>query len=596
MLGRRAALLGSAVLLMSVGFLGCSRILLIDGLLALCTTVSLFAAYEAIRREKLHLGWWAAASVACGVAFLAKGPLALVLLVPPVFAFSWLTKGVVRPGWRHWLMLGGIVAVVVTPWFVLVSLDNPSFAYEFFYKHNVTRFAGAFHARPFWYFLPVLMIAGHPWTFLTVPYVGFMASHSEQSRRRRLRPIGYLLLWSLWCFTFFSLSSCKLPPYLLPAAPALALMIGSYLDQVLFSADKSRLLDYARKKVPWLATGMNGLVGIGFGVFVLNNGLEAPAVAWSLMAAWALLVAVALALLLRQMNTRAGWGAAVVSALLLSSLVFHRELPRYAQAQTIFGPGSPLIAQLNAKDPLVVATVAHEWSGIPFDLGRNDIHHFDNLESPELRKLAAEHPRILIVMRHRQDVTALQEQLPADALLTTIAVRGPARLVMVTASKRPTEVANTGRPNPSCTSRRRLKQSGSRPVTSPASSGTAHGKTKSRRGSPGGWGVVFSGEQRLGSVSASGPKPQARQGAQQQRARLGSHVVGLKMEWPFLQLLNRRPAVEADLGKDIEEAIDLERVIPTPRGGDLEDGDVPIGHAPIWLSREQLNIEIEAWS
>ncbi|MEZ6072933.1 MAG: glycosyltransferase [Pirellulales bacterium] len=94
---RRIGLLSGIVLLFSVGFLGTSRVLLIDGLLTSCVAISLFTSYEALRSGSVRLSWWICAGLACGLGFLTKGPVALVLLVPPVFAFAWLSKHVAMP-------------------------------------------------------------------------------------------------------------------------------------------------------------------------------------------------------------------------------------------------------------------------------------------------------------------------------------------------------------------------------------------------------------------------------------------------------------------------------------------------------------------
>src|SRR5262249_13202957 len=46
---------------------------------------------------------------------------------------------------------------------------------------------------------------------------------------RRPAELGYLLLAGGWCVLFFSLSGCKLPTYVLPAYPPLALALGWFL-------------------------------------------------------------------------------------------------------------------------------------------------------------------------------------------------------------------------------------------------------------------------------------------------------------------------------------------------------------------------------
>jgi len=445
LLGGRSGLLAAAVLLLSAGFLGASRVLLIDGVLTFCTTISLFAAYEALRGRAFQLRWWTVASVACGIAFLAKGPIALVLLFPTVHMFGWLTEGVSRPRMRHWLMLAGIVAAIASPWFVAVSCQDPQFAYEFFYKHNVSRFAGAFHERPFWYFFPVLMIAAHPWSFLTIPFLGFLTGRSDQIRRRRTRPIGFLLLWSAWCLTFFSVSRCKLPPYILPAAPAMALMIGHYLEHVLFSRCESWCVRCAREWAPWLAAGTTCLAGVGFGVLALVTDLESPSLSWTMITIWVIILALVITLRHSRTSSQVGWSVCAASTLLLAGLVLHREMPRYARAQTVFGQGSPLAADLAAAEQPPIVTVGHEWAGIPFNLRRNDIRNCQSLSSPELSECAAEHRRILIVMRRKQDMAELLHYLPERTHLTTIAERGPARLVMATAREQYENAARSDR-------------------------------------------------------------------------------------------------------------------------------------------------------
>ena len=150
-----------------------------------------------------------------------------MLWLPPVFAFTWLSSSHAKPRWWHYSLFGSVVAAVVLPWVIAVSLQDPTFLVEFLYKHNIQRFAGEFHRRPIWYFIPVLLVAGHPWSFLAAPYLKFLFGHTGEVRFQRPPVVGFLLVWSVWCFTFFSLSSCKLPTYLLPAAPAMALMLRS---------------------------------------------------------------------------------------------------------------------------------------------------------------------------------------------------------------------------------------------------------------------------------------------------------------------------------------------------------------------------------
>jgi dolichol-phosphate mannosyltransferase len=434
MFGRSTGLLAGVVLLLSAGFLAGSRFLLIDGVLTFFTTLSLFAAYEAIRGPSLRYKWWMVAALACGAAFLAKGPIALVLLVPPVFAFGWLSDTASAPKWQHWLLLAALVAAVVAPWFLLVSLRDPNFSYEFFYKHNVSRFAGAYHIRPFWYFVPVVMIGGHPWTFLTVPYARFLLSRSAECRGRRTRPLGFLLWWSLWCFAFFSASRCKLPTYMLPAAPALALMIGHYLCHGVFSSVQNASLLFARLGAPWLTAATTCLAGAGFAGFALAQGLETPFLAWGGMVLCGLLLLTVILLGRTCQSSRVGWSVSVTYALLVATVVLHREIPRFAAAQTIFGAGSPLLtmAPEALEGPLI--TIAGEWAGVAFDLNRNDVAHLDHPAAVTLLEELSRNDQTLLVLPQDMDLAALGGQLPNRIRLTPVGRRGPARLVRATVS------------------------------------------------------------------------------------------------------------------------------------------------------------------
>ncbi len=88
----------------------------------------MFAAFEAIRGERLRWGWWVLAAVACGLGILTKGPVALLLLAPPLVAYRWLSGQRVRIGWRAlgiFLLIAG--TAVDLPWYVAIYRREPMF-------------------------------------------------------------------------------------------------------------------------------------------------------------------------------------------------------------------------------------------------------------------------------------------------------------------------------------------------------------------------------------------------------------------------------------------------------------------------------------
>ena len=183
---------------------------------------ALAAHAERGRRRWMLAGW-----AACALAVLSKGLIGIVLPAATVALYV-----MVRRDWamlrRLELVRGTALFLAITaPWFVAVSLRNPEFAHFFFVQEHFQRFTTTMHHRvhPAWYFIPVLaggvapflfVIASAWWAALRRPGPGFS-------------PSLFLALWALVVFVFFSASGSKLPGYILPLAPALALLGGAYV-------------------------------------------------------------------------------------------------------------------------------------------------------------------------------------------------------------------------------------------------------------------------------------------------------------------------------------------------------------------------------
>ncbi|MGD0630759.1 MAG: glycosyltransferase family 39 protein [Terracidiphilus sp.] len=179
-----------------------------------------------------------------GVATLAKGPVAPFLAAVIIASFAFL-----RREWRilrqsFWWPGVVLYFAMVLPWFIAVQVQNPTFFREFFLEHNLERFATDRyqHVQPFWYYLVVIVLAMMPWTVIAVRALidGILTSVAEW-RLRRLSPRRrvpkrpgdafpeFLVLWALIPIAFFSFSQSKLPGYILPSIPPLAILTGDYL-------------------------------------------------------------------------------------------------------------------------------------------------------------------------------------------------------------------------------------------------------------------------------------------------------------------------------------------------------------------------------
>src|SRR5260370_17061464 len=101
---------------------------------------------------------------------LAKGPVARALAGVVIFLFV-----AVKRDWRallRTLWIPGIVLyfAVMLPWYVAVQLRNPEFFRVFILEHNFARFSEDVyhHRQPFWFYLPVFLLAMMPWTLVLI--------------------------------------------------------------------------------------------------------------------------------------------------------------------------------------------------------------------------------------------------------------------------------------------------------------------------------------------------------------------------------------------------------------------------------------------
>jgi 4-amino-4-deoxy-L-arabinose transferase-like glycosyltransferase len=179
-----------------------------------------------------------------GLAVLAKGPAALILSGGAVFFWALFTKR-----WRDAFRLfhpAAIVSFCVTavPWYIVCARRNPDFFRIFIIEHNFKRYLTPEfqHIQPFWFYIPVLLLAFLPWTLLLL-FIGF-AGLRQFWRARRVGVVsGLALSWSVFCLLFFTASKSKLPGYILPAIPAVALLLAHTTTGTLW---------FSRKVAAWV--------------------------------------------------------------------------------------------------------------------------------------------------------------------------------------------------------------------------------------------------------------------------------------------------------------------------------------------------------
>jgi 4-amino-4-deoxy-L-arabinose transferase-like glycosyltransferase len=162
-----------------------------------------------------------------GLATLAKGPASIILSGGGVLLWATITKR-----WRdafRCLHPAAIASFCVTalPWYILCSHRNPDFFRVFIVEHNFKRYLTPEfqHIQPFWYYVPILLVAFIPWTLALIWSTLFGAFRAWPKRRPSDATL-LALCWAIFCLVFFSISKSKLPGYILPAVPAIGLLLA----------------------------------------------------------------------------------------------------------------------------------------------------------------------------------------------------------------------------------------------------------------------------------------------------------------------------------------------------------------------------------
>lgn len=455
-LGRRlfraeAGLWAGLVLGSTIIFTVSARAATVDCAMAFCTTLAMFLfvrggmAGRAQLRGSAWTDWltWVGIYACLAVAVLGKGPIGLLLPAASIGLFLLVTP---RPGsapreapptgqsrWRGWLLamvrpfapknflaavwemcpLSGIVVLVLIalPWYILVDQrTNGVWVREFVENYNLRPFRQPFlgHSGPFFYYIPAILIGLFPWSVFLGPG---LISLVRQLRQRHPWSLG-LTLASCWTgvfVVFWSIVTTKLPHYVVPAYPALALMVGCFLDRYLTNPSEVRS--------GWIRSAMITLVVVGLGI-----GIAVPIATRVFVPGEELLGLVGLSLVI-------GGAACLV--------LVRRDQPRWAMAVftvtsvvfvvSMFGPAAIRIAQ-HQNAPGMIALIRSDCPGehqlASYRFFRQSMVYYGQQpvelcdEVSQLRKFlaASTHPYIFTLDKYEAEI---RKAFPEDLYVLT---------------------------------------------------------------------------------------------------------------------------------------------------------------------------------
>ncbi|MBU9219870.1 glycosyltransferase family 39 protein [Burkholderia multivorans] len=324
-------------------------------------------------------GWMWLCWAAMAFAVLSKGLVGVILPGAVLVLYTLIARDWAL--WKRLYLVSGLVIffAIATPWFVLVQQRNPEFFNFFFIVQQFRRYLTPEQNRPgpFYYFVPVLLVGFLPW--LSVAWQSVRHALRMPRQPNGFSPMLVLLIWSAFIFLFFSASHSKLISYVLPVAPALALIIGAYLP--LLGADRFRrhLLGY-----------LVFFVAAAFGIIFLayQGDARTPNALYRAFQIWlyvGLAIAAVLTLVAAWLNRRAGVTAAL-TAFGAAWLIFgtiggtgHDEFGRYSSGALLAPAVRAELAKLPPDTPFYsIEMLDHTF---PFYVGHTTImvHRQDEL-------------------------------------------------------------------------------------------------------------------------------------------------------------------------------------------------------------------------
>jgi 4-amino-4-deoxy-L-arabinose transferase-like glycosyltransferase len=330
--GRRVGLWSALILQTSVLYFVMARMLTTDIFLTQFTAWAIYffwRSWTAIEsnndvRKAAFFGWHFAGWIAVALGFLTKGPVALAIAAASLAGLL-----VFRRGKISGTLLAGIFAgfalflIIAAPWFLYVFQQVPLAAHYMILGQAAGHLLGTTIKNRTGipgYFFGILAAGLLPWTLL----LGWLWRRGHWRGLSPQAKEGWVLLnvWAIFTFILFSLSHAKLPPYILPIFPALAVMLAwRFFGEV--------RADERIPKIFWqigLAVAVMPLVGFPFVIlFLLRDAVPL----WIKLQVPVAAVVVILVFVLSKKWPAKTIAAVSIAMVLLSAFVTVGELPLF---------------------------------------------------------------------------------------------------------------------------------------------------------------------------------------------------------------------------------------------------------------------------
>ncbi|WP_237227446.1 ArnT family glycosyltransferase [Rubinisphaera sp. JC750] len=303
------------------------------------------------------------------------------------------------------ITLAASVLAVALPWYIAVGFaTNGAWLEGFLGDHNVGRFSAPMegHSGPIFYYAIAILMGFFPWSVF-LPISVYLANRYKSLIPRERRSLIFLLCWAGVYFVFFSIARTKLPNYVVPCYPPLALIVAWTL--VRWQEGRLEIPHWALQwgSISLMVAG--GAIGIAF-----------PIVSWVLLPGYAAVGLVGLIplacgawLQMQQKDYRSSrlLPAMAAGAVPLAMVALGWIAPWISQAQESAQLGQLAAEHSHSTTP--VATFRYFTTNMPFYAER-PIARYHSAE--EIQNFFVKHPEGLLCVRD-EDLKAIEDILPA---------------------------------------------------------------------------------------------------------------------------------------------------------------------------------------
>ena len=209
-----------------------------DTILNFSIILVMLSFWEAVGK-KSGLKWWYGFFIGIGLGLLSKGPIILILTLPPIFIWLLVYKEELKKLKKIPILSGlSLTFLISFPWYYFTELKSPGFIDYFIYGEHFRRFFdsgwkgdlyGFAKQQPYGIIWLFSTMAIFPWSLLIITRIRKIIEEAYKNKW-----VCFLVCWMLFTPVFFTFSSSLIHTYTLPIAVPAALLVTHFWSEFKF--------------------------------------------------------------------------------------------------------------------------------------------------------------------------------------------------------------------------------------------------------------------------------------------------------------------------------------------------------------------------